>query len=65
MLRLRNIMQLHQKNEIKVKVATRQQALPNDVTLVGGVLLLVILSVVVLIGRPAGCLLYTSPSPRD
>ena len=48
-------MQLHQKNEIKVKVATRQQALPNDVTLVGGVLLLVvILSVVVLIGRPAG-----------
>ena len=47
-------MQLHQKNEIKVKVATRQQALPNDVTLVSGVLLLVILSVVVLIGRPAG-----------
>ena len=47
-------MKLHQKNEIKVKVATRQQALPNDVTLVGGVLLLVILSVVVLIGRPAG-----------
>ena len=47
-------MQLHRKNEIKVKVATRQQALPNDVTLVGGVLLLVILSVVVLIGRPAG-----------
>ena len=47
-------MQLHQKNEIKVKVATRQQVLTNDVTLVGGVLLLVILSVVVLIGRPAG-----------
>ena len=47
-------MQPHQKSEIKVKVAARQQALPNDVTLVGGVLLLVILSVVVLIGRPAG-----------
>ena len=47
-------MHLHQKNEIKIKVATRQQALLNDVTLVGGVLLLVILSVVVLIGRPAG-----------
>ncbi len=47
-------MQPHQKNEVKVKVAARQQTLPNDVTLVAGVLLLVILSVVVLIGRPAG-----------
>ena len=48
-------MQPHQKNEIKVKVAARQQTLPNDLTLVGGVLLLVvILSVVVLIGWPAG-----------
>ena len=48
-------MQPHQKNEIKVKVAARQHTLPNDLTLVGGVLLLVvILSVVVLIGRPAG-----------
>jgi len=47
-------MQPHQKNEIKVKVAARQQTLPDDVTLVGGLLLLVVLSVVVLIGRPAG-----------
>lgn len=47
-------MQPHQKNEIKVKVAARQQALPYDITLVAGILLLVILSVVVLIGRPAG-----------
>ena len=47
-------MQPHQKNEIKVKVAARQQTLPGDVTLVGGLLLLVVLSVVVLIGRPAG-----------
>ena len=47
-------MQPHQKNEIKVKVAAREQALPNGVTLVGGLLILVVLSVVVLIGRPAG-----------
>ena len=47
-------MQPHQKNEIKVTVAARQQTLPDDVTLVGGPLLLVVLSVVVLIGRPAG-----------
>ena len=47
-------MQPHQKNEIKVKVAARQQTLPDAVTLVGGLLLLVVLSVVVLIGRPAG-----------
>ncbi len=47
-------MQPHQKNEMKVKVAVRQQTLPDNVTLVGGLLLLVVLSVVVLIGRPAG-----------
>lgn len=47
-------MQPHQKNEIKVKVAARQQTRVDPVTLVGGVLLLVVLSVVVLIGRPAG-----------
>ena len=47
-------MQPHQKNEVKVKVAARQQTLPNDVTLLGGLLLVVILSFVVLIGRPAG-----------
>lgn len=44
----------HQKNEIKVKVAARKEALPNAVTLVGGLLILVVLSVVVLIGQPAG-----------
>lgn len=42
------------KNEVKVKVAVRQQAVPRQPALLGGVLLLVILSVVVLIGRPAG-----------
>ena len=47
-------MQPHQKNKMKVKVAARQQTLPDNVTLVGGLLLLVVLSVVVLIGRPAG-----------
>ena len=46
-------MQPFQNNEIKVKVAARQQTLPNA-TLTGGLLLLVVLSVVVLIGRPAG-----------
>lgn len=44
----------HRKDEIKVKVATRQDVVPNNAALVGGLLLLVILSVVVLIGRPAG-----------
>ena len=43
-----------QKNEVKVKVAARQQAPSNDVALVGGLILLVLVSVVVLIGRPAG-----------
>ena len=48
-------MQPHQKNEVKVKVAVRQQTLPNDTALVGGLILLVLVSVVVLlIGRPAG-----------
>ena len=47
-------MQPHQKNEVKVKVAARQQTLPNDVALAGGLILLVLISVVVLIGRPAG-----------
>lgn len=42
------------KNEVKVKVATRQQTVPNDDALFGGLILLVLLSVVVLIGRPAG-----------
>jgi len=41
-------------NEVKVKVATRQQTVPNDAALMGSLLLLVILSVVVLIGRSAG-----------
>jgi hypothetical protein len=44
----------YDKNEVKVKVAARQQTLPNDVALLGGLILLVLLSVVVLIGRPAG-----------
>lgn len=40
--------------EVKVKVATRQQAVANDAAIFGGLLLLVILSVVVLVGRSAG-----------
>jgi hypothetical protein len=44
----------HQENELKVKVAARQQTVPNQAALMGSVLLLVVLSVVVLIGRPAG-----------
>lgn len=43
-----------QKNEVKVKVATRQQTRPADIAMLGGLILLVIVSVVVLIGRPAG-----------
>lgn len=43
-----------QKNEVKVKVAARQQTLGNDTVLVGGLILLVLISVVVLLGRPAG-----------
>lgn len=42
------------KNEVKVKVAARQQTVQSDAALYGGVLLLVILSVVVLIGRSSG-----------
>ncbi|GGX74363.1 hypothetical protein GCM10011309_25620 [Litorimonas cladophorae] len=42
------------RNEVKVKVATRQQTLPNDAAMFGGLILLVLLSVVVLIGRSAG-----------
>lgn len=44
----------YQDNEIKVKVATRQQTVSNDTAMVGGLLLLILVSVVVLIGRPAG-----------
>jgi hypothetical protein len=44
----------HQKNEVKVKVAVRQQTVLHQAALMGSLLLLVILSVVVLIGRPAG-----------
>ena len=43
-----------QKNEVKVKVAARQQTLPNDIAVFGGLILLVVVSVVVLLGRPAG-----------
>lgn len=43
-----------QKNEVKVKVAARQQTLPSDTVLLGGLILLILVSVVVLIGRPAG-----------
>jgi len=42
------------ENEVKVKVATRQQTLPNDTAMYGSLLLLVIVSVIVLIGRSAG-----------
>ncbi|MEP3655806.1 MAG: hypothetical protein ABJO36_13000 [Litorimonas sp.] len=44
----------NRENEVKVKVAARQQSVANDAVLMGGLLLLVILSVVVLIGRSAG-----------
>lgn len=47
-------MQPHQKNEVKVKVAARQQTLPNDMVLLSGLILLFVVSVVVLLGRPAG-----------
>jgi len=42
------------KNEVKAKVAARQQAVVDDVTLLGSLLLLVVLSVLVLIGRSMG-----------
>lgn len=44
----------HQKNEVKVKVAVRQQTLSDDTVLIGGLLLLILVSVVVLVGRAAG-----------
>jgi len=43
-----------EKNEVKVKVAARQQTLSNDTAMLSGLLLLVIISVVVLLGRSAG-----------
>ncbi len=43
-----------QKNEVKMKVAVRQQTPISDVAVLGGLILLVLVSVVVLIGRPAG-----------
>ncbi len=42
------------KYEVKVKVATRQQTLASDAAMISGLLLLVLVSVVVLIGRSAG-----------
>jgi len=47
-------MQPQQDNEPKVKVATRQSVLPRLDAMNIGLLLLVIVSVVVLIGRSAG-----------
>lgn len=44
----------YQDNEIKAKVATRQQTMSDDTAITGGLLLLILASVVVLIGRPAG-----------
>jgi len=43
-----------QKNEVKVKVAARQQSPVSDIAVLSGLILLVIVSVVVLLGRPAG-----------
>jgi len=43
-----------QKNEVKVKVAARQQTSVSDIAVLSGLILLVVVSVVVLIGRPAG-----------
>jgi len=42
------------KNEVKVKVAARHQTVVHDAAVYGGVLLLVIISVVVLLGRSLG-----------
>jgi len=47
-------MQPRQDNEPKVKVATRQRVLPRLDAMNIGLLILVIVSVVVLIGRSAG-----------
>ena len=44
----------HQDNEPKVKVATRVRALPRLDAVNIGLILLVLISVVVLIGRSAG-----------
>lgn len=44
----------HQDHEPKVKVATRQQTMSDDTVLFGGLLLLILVSVVVLVGRGAG-----------
>ena len=44
----------NEKSEVKVKVAARQKTVVDDATLLGGFLLLVVLSVVVLIGRSMG-----------
>lgn len=42
------------KNEVKVKVATRQETHVSDIAVLSGLILLVVVSVVVLLGRPAG-----------
>ena len=47
-------MQPHQDNEPKVKVATRESVLPRLDAVNIGLILLVLVSVVVLIGRSAG-----------
>ncbi len=47
-------MHSHNQNEMKVKVAARQQTLRDDAALVGSLLLLILVSVVVLVGRGAG-----------
>lgn len=44
----------HGKNEVKVKVAARQQMVVDNAAVYSGLFLLVILSVVVLLGRSAG-----------
>jgi len=44
----------HDENEVKVKVAARQETVSSDAAVYGGLLLLVILSVIVLIGRSSG-----------
>ena len=47
-------MQKHQDNEPKVRVATRENALPCLDAINIGLLLLVLVSVLVLVGRYAG-----------
>lgn len=53
-MRLRKVMQKHQDNEPKVKVATREAVSPRLDAINIGLLLLVIVSVLVLVGRYAG-----------